>query len=166
MAHRKCYTCLPVCFWHCTHSTLPFFLFYSGTGKTFIVKVVASVTQSKLFHIKPSIIQSKWKGNSEAAASIIFKLARRTQKTIIFFDEADGFFAKRDGSDDANITRALMEELTAVKRRHSCLVVLSTNKPWNIDDAVHSRSRSIYVSLPSMWLHCFFSVSLLSLLIL
>ena len=58
-----------------------------GTGKTLLAKAVANESKANFILVKGPEILSKWVGESEKAVREIFKKARQTAPTIIFFDE-------------------------------------------------------------------------------
>ena len=56
----------------------------SGTGKSYLVKAVASETNISFFSISPASIISKYKGESEKIIMNLFELARDKKPSIIF----------------------------------------------------------------------------------
>lgn len=66
------------------------FLLYGrpGTGKTLLVEKVAAEAGFMLLSISPSMILSKWAGDSEKAISGVFDIARSFQPCIIFLVSA------------------------------------------------------------------------------
>lgn len=56
----------------------------AGTGKTLLVEKVAAEAGFMLLSISPSMILSKWAGDSEKAISGVFDIARSFQPCIIF----------------------------------------------------------------------------------
>lgn len=62
------------------------FLLYGppGTGKTLLVEKVAAEAAFMLLSISPSMILSKWAGDSEKAISGVFDIAKSFQPCIIF----------------------------------------------------------------------------------
>ncbi|KAF6249411.1 P-loop containing nucleoside triphosphate hydrolase protein [Scenedesmus sp. NREL 46B-D3] len=64
------------------------FLLYGppGTGKTMLVEKVAAEAEFSLLSISPSMILSKWAGDSEKAVSQVFDLARTMQPSILFLE--------------------------------------------------------------------------------
>lgn len=62
------------------------FLLYGppGTGKTLLVEKVAAEAGFTLLSISPSMVLSKWAGDSEKAISGVFDMARTLQPCIIF----------------------------------------------------------------------------------
>jgi hypothetical protein len=62
------------------------FLLYGppGTGKTLLVEKVAAEAGFMLLSLSPSMILSKWAGDSEKAISGVFDIAKSLQPCIIF----------------------------------------------------------------------------------
>ena len=54
---------------------------------------------------------SKWVGESEKAVREIFKKARQTSPTIVFFDEIDSLAPRRDVSSDNQVTERVVNQL-------------------------------------------------------
>ena len=58
-----------------------------GTGKTLLAKAVATESEANFILVKGPELLSKFVGESEKGIRKIFKKARQTAPTIIFFDE-------------------------------------------------------------------------------
>ena len=67
----------------------------SGTGKTVMVRALAGETGINFIPISSSILFSKWLGESEKTLHGIFKKAKQSAPTILFFDEIDALAPKR-----------------------------------------------------------------------
>jgi transitional endoplasmic reticulum ATPase len=67
----------------------------SGTGKTIMVRALAGETGINFIPISSSILFSKWLGESEKTLHGIFKKAKQSAPTILFFDEIDALAPKR-----------------------------------------------------------------------
>ena len=106
-------------------------LFYgpSGTGKTMMANALASMIGKKVLMINfPSL------GTNQAGA--ILKLVFREAKihdAILFFDECESIFMDRTkGNMQVNTVLTELE-------RHEGLCVLATNRPMDLDEAMHRR---------------------------
>ena len=111
-----------------------------GTGKTLLAKAVATETQANFIAIKGPELLSKWVGESEKAVREIFKKARQTAPTIVFFDEIDSLAPRRDAEQDSKTTERvvnqLLTEMDGLEDMHGVVVVAATNRPDMVDSAL------------------------------
>lgn len=79
-----------------------------GTGKTMIAKAVATISEANFISVKGPELISKWVGESEKGVREVFRKARQSAPSVIFFDEIDAI-APKHGSDfeDSNVTEPL-----------------------------------------------------------
>lgn len=120
-----------------TYGTGQVLLFYgaSGTGKTMMANAIATKLKKKILLINfPSL-------GTNSSGRIIKYLFReaRIQKALLFFDECESLFRTRDasrggGSGDASVNMILTE-----LERFNGLCILATNRPMDIDEAMHRR---------------------------
>lgn len=128
-----------------------------GTGKTMIAKAIANEINAKFFYVRCSDIVSKWFGESEQKIRELFRKARESITSIIFFDEFDALGSDRDNTQANSNTRIVSELLSQMdgygSSNDSLLIIAATNKPWNIDSALLRSGRfdrKIYVDIPSI----------------
>jgi transitional endoplasmic reticulum ATPase len=111
-----------------------------GTGKTLLAKAIANESQANFISIKGPELLSKWVGESERAVREIFKKARQTAPTIIFFDEIDSLAPRRGMSSDTNVTERvvnqLLTEIDGLEGMHDIVIIGATNRPDMLDTAV------------------------------
>jgi len=111
-----------------------------GTGKTLIARAVATETRANFIAIKGPELLSKWVGESEKAVREVFKKARQTSPTIIFFDEIDAIAPRRDSNQDSKVTERvvnqLLTEMDGLEELHDVIVIAATNRPDIIDGAL------------------------------
>ncbi len=68
----------------------------SGTGKTMAAGIIAADVGMELYRIELSCVVSKYIGETEKNLDAIFDGAHRAH-TVLFFDEGDALFSKRNG---------------------------------------------------------------------
>ena len=118
------------------HKTLAYgrgmvLLFYgpSGTGKTMMANGLAAMIQKKVLMINFPQLGTN-------AAGAILKLVFREAKihdAVLFFDECESIFMDRTkGNLQVNTVLTELE-------RHEGLCVLATNRPMDLDEAMHRR---------------------------
>ncbi|MBS3136353.1 AAA family ATPase [Candidatus Woesearchaeota archaeon] len=111
-----------------------------GAGKTMLAKAVASETQSNFILVKGPELLSKWLGESEKAVREVFKKARQTSPTIIFFDEIDSLAPKRglDGDNHGSdrVVNQLLTEIDGLEEMHDVVIIAATNRPDIMDPAL------------------------------
>jgi transitional endoplasmic reticulum ATPase len=128
-----------------------------GTGKTLLVKAIANESSMNFISIKGSQIYSKWIGESEKIIEDIFKKARMTSPCIIFFDEIDAIFPKRNSLNTSNnserLVTTLLTEMDGLEEIRGIIVIGATNQPDMIDPAILRQGRFDHViklSLPDL----------------
>jgi transitional endoplasmic reticulum ATPase len=111
-----------------------------GTGKTLLAKAVANESESNFILVKGPELLSKWVGESEKAVREIFKKARQTSPTIIFFDEIDSLAPARSAGSDAHVTQRvvnqLLTEMDGLEPLHNVVIIAATNRPDLLDSAL------------------------------
>ena len=127
-----------------------------GTGKTFIAKAVAGELNLPFFAITAADIFGKYVGESENNIRDIFASARKHPLSVLFIDELETIFRKRDSNINETtqkVISVLLQELDGVDSENSNPILLlgATNTPWMIDEAFMRTNRfdvRAYVGLP------------------
>ncbi|ODV91911.1 hypothetical protein CANCADRAFT_30202 [Tortispora caseinolytica NRRL Y-17796] len=128
-----------------------------GTGKTMLLRAVASETKARLITINGPSIISKYLGESEAALRKRFEEAHNNQPAIIFLDEIDALAPRRDDDDSGQAEARLVGTLltlmdgTASSSTSRVVVIGATNRPNSIDPALRRPGRfdkEIEVGIP------------------
>ncbi len=112
-----------------------------GTGKTLIAKAVANESEANFIAIKGPELLSKWVGESEKGVREVFRKARQTAPTVIFFDEIDSIASVRSGaSTDSGVTQRvvnqLLTEIDGLEELQDVSVLAATNRPDMLDPAL------------------------------
>lgn len=111
-----------------------------GTGKTLLAKAVANQSEANFILVKGPELLSKWVGESEKAVRKIFKKARQTSPTVIFFDEIDSIAPRRGGGGDNHVgervVNQMLTEIDGLEDLHNVVIIAATNRPDIIDTAL------------------------------
>jgi len=110
------------------------------TGKTLLAKAVANESDANFISVKGPELLSKWVGDSEKGIREVFRKARQTAPTVIFFDEIDAIASTRGDSLDSGVTQRvvnqLLTEMDGMEELHDISVIAATNRPDIIDPAL------------------------------
>ena len=133
-------------------------LFYGppGTGKTLMAAAVAKNIDATFFDVKVSQMLSKYYGESPKIMSALFEVAREEAPSVVFIDEFDSIALSRGADIDEESRRGLstlLAELDGLGSKSSdkkfVLVIVATNTPDTIDEAIMSRfGKKIEIPLP------------------
>ncbi len=128
-----------------------------GTGKTLLAKAVAHESDANFISIKGPELLSKWVGESEKGVREVFRKAKQTAPTVIFFDEIDSIASTRSGNDgDSGVTKRvvnqLLTEMDGLEELEDVAIIAATNRPDIIDPGLMRPGRfdrHIKVDTPS-----------------
>ncbi|KAF1938654.1 AAA-domain-containing protein [Clathrospora elynae] len=132
-----------------------------GTGKTLLARALASSVsthgQKVTFYMrKGADALSKWVGEAEKQLRLLFDEARKTQPSIIFFDEIDGLAPVRSSKQDqihSSIVATLLALMDGMDGRGQVIVIGATNRPDSVDPALRRPGRfdrEFYFPLPNV----------------
>ena len=132
-----------------------------GTGKTLLARALAASVGSggrkiTFYMRKGADALSKWVGEAERQLRLLFEEARKTQPSIIFFDEIDGLAPVRSSKQEqihASIVSTLLALMDGMDGRGQVIVIGATNRPDNIDPALRRPGRfdrEFYFPLPDL----------------
>ena len=111
-----------------------------GTGKTLLARAVANESNANFISIKGPELLTKWVGESEKAVREVFKKARQTAPTIIFFDEVDSLAPKRGANSGSHVTETvvnqLLTEMDGLEEMQDVVVIAASNRPDIIDTSL------------------------------
>lgn len=131
-----------------------------GTGKTLLARALANSVSSEerkvtFYMRKGADALSKWVGEAERQLRLLFEEARKTQPSIIFFDEIDGLAPVRSSKQEqihASIVSTLLALMDGMDGRGQVIVIGATNRPDSIDPALRRPGRfdrEFYFPLPN-----------------
>ncbi|TLD04257.1 uncharacterized protein PgNI_12197 [Pyricularia grisea] len=125
-----------------------------GNGKTHLARVVAASAGTNLIVATPADIQNMWVGETEKRIKALFSLGVKLAPCVIFLDEGDSVFGKRSGLDHdwqrKAMSQFLMEMDGLVSRKKAPFLMVATNRPGDIDDAVCRRlPHSLHIGMPT-----------------
>ncbi|MBQ6443332.1 MAG: CDC48 family AAA ATPase [Methanosphaera sp.] len=128
-----------------------------GTGKTLLAKAVANESDANFISVKGPELLSKWVGDSEKGIREVFRKARQTAPTVIFFDEIDSIASTRGLNSDSGVTQRvvnqLLTEMDGMEELHDISVIAATNRVDIIDPALLRPGRfdrHVEVGLPDL----------------
>ena len=116
-----------------------------GTGKTLLAKAVAKESEANFILINGPSLLSKWVGESEKAVREIFRKARQTAPTILFFDEIDALVPRRSSGSDSKvnerIVNQMLTEMDGLESLNDVVIIGATNRPDIVDPALLRQGR-------------------------
>ncbi|KAJ5612627.1 AAA family ATPase [Penicillium lagena] len=132
-----------------------------GTGKTLLARALANSVSSEgrkvtFYMRKGADALSKWVGEAERQLRLLFEEARKTQPSIIFFDEIDGLAPVRSSKQEqihASIVSTLLALMDGMDGRGQVIVIGATNRPDSVDPALRRPGRfdrEFYFPLPNV----------------
>jgi transitional endoplasmic reticulum ATPase len=97
---------------------------------------------------------SKWVGESEKAVREIFRKARQTAPTILFFDEIDALVPRRSNDSDSRVTERMVNqmltEMDGLESLNDVVIIAATNRPDIVDPALLRQGRFDRIILTSV----------------
>ena len=102
---------------------------------------MATESEANFIAIKGPEVFSKWVGESEKAIREVFRKARMSAPSIVFFDEMDSLVPRRgSGYGDSGVTdrviSQLLTEIDGITALQDVVVIAATNRPDIVDPAV------------------------------
>lgn len=121
-------------------------LFYgpSGTGKTYLAKIVANqIEDASFYSIRGPELSHELVGGTERKLRGLFENAQQNPPAIIFFDEIDSMAPRRDKTMDAGrrTVGQLLSLIDGIEDRGRVVVIGTTNLIGAIDPALRRPGR-------------------------
>ncbi len=136
---------------------IPGLLLYGppGTGKTLLAKAVAKESGATVLEVSGAELNDMYVGEGEKNVKALFSLAKKLTPCVVFIDEADAVFSARGGGQRRVSHRELLNQFLREwdgmsNDAGSAFIMVATNRPFDLDDAVLRRlPRRLLVDLPS-----------------
>lgn len=135
---------------------IPGLLLYGppGTGKTLAAKAVAKESGATMLEVSAADLNDMYVGEGEKNVQALFSLAKKLSPCVVFLDEADAMFSARSTSRRAShreLLNQFLKEWDGMSNDSgSAFIMVATNRPMDLDDAVLRRlPRRILVDLPT-----------------
>ncbi|RMZ90614.1 hypothetical protein DV736_g2176, partial [Chaetothyriales sp. CBS 134916] len=136
---------------------IPGLLLYGppGTGKTLLAKAVAKQSGARVLEVSAADINDMYVGEGEKNVQALFSLAKKLSPCIVFLDEADAMFSARANSGRRISHRELLNQFLKEwdgmsNDSGSAFIMVATNRPMDLDDAVLRRlPRRLLIDLPT-----------------
>lgn len=133
-----------------------------GCSKTTLVKAIATNSRANFLSLHGAAIYSSYVGEAEQTVREIFRKARMSSPSVVFFDEIDAIVGRRaigESSSGATssstvherILASLLNEMDGIEVAEGVLVVGATNRPDLLDTALIRPGRFdrvVYVGPP------------------
>ncbi|EME25951.1 Protein SAV [Galdieria sulphuraria] len=131
-------------------------LFYGppGTGKTSLAKRIAFSAHATFISVDVSNLIDAYVGESERLLRMLFQQAKEMAPCVVFFDEIDSLFNRRQRSPDMPLMRwrsSFILEMDDFKLDEQVYIVAATNRPWDLDQSLLQEgrlSKHFYIPLP------------------
>lgn len=136
---------------------IPGLLLYGppGTGKTLLAKAVAKESGATMLEVSAADINDMYVGEGEKNVKALFSLAKKLSPCVVFLDEADAMFSARSNHGRRVSHRELLNQFLKEwdgmsNDSGSAFIMVATNRPHDLDDAVLRRlPRRLLVDLPT-----------------
>ncbi len=116
-----------------------------GTGKTLLVRALASESGHSFITVDAAALFSKWVGESEKALRQVFIKAKQASPCILFFDELDTIFPRRGLSHDSGGRERLigqfLSEMDSLDAFSEVVVIGASNRLELVESALLNPGR-------------------------
>lgn len=146
-----------------------------GTGKTEVARAIPNemkIVDLTYFSENGASLKSKWMGGTEKNIRNLFQTAEKyavdirekcledkvdkvskcKTASMIFLDEVEAIAVDRQTQNDvASVasTNALLTEMDGLVSYNNIMMILATNEPWKLDNAIQRRcDKTVFVDLP------------------
>jgi transitional endoplasmic reticulum ATPase len=120
-----------------------------GTGKTLLVRALATESGFSFITVDAAALFSKWVGESEKALRQVFLKARQASPCILFFDELDTIFPRRGHAQDfggrERLVGQFLAEMGSLEPFSEVVVIGATNRLDLVEPALLNPGRFSFV---------------------
>jgi SpoVK/Ycf46/Vps4 family AAA+-type ATPase len=112
----------------------------SGTGKTLTANAIAAQLKKRVLLVNINFALGNL-GDSQKNEGTFQALFREAEmnEAVVFFDECESLFAQRTSGGSS-----VMTELLTEVERYNGIIFLATNRPFDLDEAMHRRINSVF----------------------
>ena len=127
------------------------FLFHGppGTGKRLLARATAGELGMSVIALEPSIVLSRWPGETERALAEIFRVANHAAPCLLLMEDLDAIAPVRSGEGAGQLSSRLvvklLREMRDARRTWGLVIIATTDRPELVDPAV---IRGFEVSIP------------------
>lgn len=104
-----------------------------GTGKTLIGKVVCNTTPCTFIWVTPAYLATS------SMVKFVCSLARELSPAVLFLEDIDLYGEDRRSNSNANLLGELMNQLDGLIENHYVIVIATTNKVDEVEEALRNR---------------------------
>lgn len=128
-----------------------------GTGKTQFARALAGELNACFIEISPEEYLSEYQSLSSrnlANKFLEIKSLALSRRVVVFIDEADSLFGKRNDREngDSIVTKnVLLRHISEISKLENIILIIASNRPESIDSAFLRSGRvanKLYISLP------------------
>lgn len=104
-----------------------------GVGKTLVGKILCNTVPCAVVWVTPAHLSLSYK------ISAVCDLARSLSPAILFLEDIDLYGAGRDSNINKSVLGELMNQLDGIKENKNIVVVATTNRSGEIEEAIRNR---------------------------
>lgn len=109
-----------------------------GSGKTLLARAIAAEAAFNFIPVRAPTLLSQYFGEAEKALASLFRNARNSAPTVLFFDEFDALAPRRSGKDPVldRLVAQLLVEIDGIGPDDGVIALAATNRAGAIDPAL------------------------------
>jgi transitional endoplasmic reticulum ATPase len=115
----------------------------SGVGKHLCARALAGELGMSVIELEPSVVLSRWPGETERALAEIFRVANHAAPCLLLLEDLDALAPVRTAEGAAHLSARLvaklLREMRSATRTWGLVIVGTTDRPEMVDPAVFGR---------------------------